>query len=115
MSMRQIRLEAAHRELGSRRPYLTILGRPAALVVFVLAVAAGLYFAARALWHGVSGWLSPDEAPVSTPVSHTVSGPVSWMPWWAWAVVAALVLLVLVWTVVPRVVFRLRWGMWSAN
>jgi hypothetical protein len=114
MTMRQIRLEAAHRELGSRRPYLTILGRPIAAILFVLALAVGLYFAARAVWHAVSGAMAGDQASSSAPVSHAVSGPVSWMPWWGWAVLALLVLAVVA-RFVPRLAFRLRWGMWSAN
>lgn len=114
MSMRQIRLEAAHRELGSRHPWFTIAGRPVGAVLAVLAAAAVLYFAARAAWRSVSGWLTAGPVSGGAPVSQTVSGPVSWMPWWGWAVLTVLVLAVLV-RLVPRVTFRLKWGVWSAN
>jgi hypothetical protein len=112
MTMRQIRLEAAHRELGSRRPLLTILGRPVAAFLAVLAAAAGLYFAARTAWRSVSGWLAPDPAAVSVPVSHAVSGPVSWMPAWGWAVLVLVVLAVAL-RYVPRLRFRMKWGFWA--
>lgn len=118
MSTRQIRVEAAHRELGSRHPWLTILGRPVAAVFGVVVLAAALVWLGRLAWRAVSAAMAPDPsvvpAPVSTAVSPAVSGPVSWVPWWGWVVLALVVLAVLV-RYVPRLAFKIRWGIWPSH
>lgn len=113
MTMRQIRQEAAHRELASRHPWMTIFGRPLGVAAAVLVSATVMYFSARAVWHAVSRSLAADPSVPAT-VPGAVPDPSSWMPWWAWAVLAVAVLVLAI-RYVPRIHFRMKWGIWSTR
>lgn len=107
---RQLRLEAAHRELGSRHPLWTIAGRRLALVaVSVLGLAAGVVLVQRGLAAVSHWWVGLwDGAPSPAVSTVSVSVPVSGLAWWVWVVVA-LVGAWLAWLIRNR----FKFGFWT--
>lgn len=111
-NLRDARRIAAARTLGERHPWATLYGArglaAAVLVSVVVFVSLGLRWA----WNHVSDWWASRPGPSSVPVSHAVStGPVSWVPWWGWAI-AVVVLVVLIRWGVPRLRFKAKYGFW---
>jgi hypothetical protein len=112
--LRDVRRAAAARTLGERHPWAVLYGARAVVLVFVLAVLAAATWLVLRAGHAVSGWWHRSGGPVSRPVSQAVpasGGVVSWVPWWGWGIAAAILVVLVLWGL-PRLRYKMKYGIW---